>query len=293
MTLAELQTWPATTHAVDIHCVTRWSRPGMIFRGVPLARVLECVRPQKGAKFISFVARSRRDHSTSLPLADALSLGSLLAYEAEGQPLPVDHGGPLRLVVPGRYFYKSLKWLQRIELLAEDRLGYWEAEAGYHNTADPWREERYMAPALDKQEAARLLAKRDFSGRDLRSIAAAGMDLSGLNARGALLRDSDFSRSNLRGACFDGANLSNARLLGADLREAIFLGADVEGADFTAADLRGADFSGASLFGATFCDDSAGPPAGARVDRTVRVAPDQLDALTPPQAAFLRAALGL
>ena len=215
-----------------------------------------------------------------------------MAYESNGNPLPVDHGGPLRLIVPGRYFYKSLKWLERIELLAEDRLGYWEAESGYHNTADPWREERYMAPALDKQEAARLLAKRDFSGRNLRSIAAAGMDLAGLSARGALLRDADFSRANLRGACFDGANLSNARLVGADLRGATFLGADVEGADFTGADLRGADLTGASLFGATFCDESAVPPCGATIDATLRVAPDQLDALTPPQAAFLRAALG-
>jgi hypothetical protein len=293
VTLAELQRWPAMTQAVDVHCVTRWSRPGMVFRGVPLARVLEAARPQEGAKFVSFVARSARDHSTSLPLADALSLSALLAYEAEGKALAVEHGGPLRVVVPGRYFYKSLKWLERIDLLAEDRLGYWEGQAGYHNTADPWREERYMATALDKQEAARLLAKRDFSGRDLRSIAAAGMELRGLRARGALLRDADFSRSDLRGACFDGANLSNARLIGSDLRGAMFLGADVEGADFTGADLREADLRGASLFGATFFDESATATTGAKIDGTVRVTTDQLEALTPSQAAFLRGALGL
>src|SRR5205085_4547294 len=140
-------------------------------------------------------ARSERGHSTSLPLADALALDTLVALTHEGAPLEPIHGGPVRTVVPERYFYKSVKWLERIELLAEDRLGYWEAEAGYHNNADPWLEQRYMAPNLDRLLVSSLLAARDFSNLDLRSIHAAGMDLRGLNARNSLLRD-----ANLRGA---------------------------------------------------------------------------------------------
>ncbi len=80
----------------------------------------------------------------------------MIVWSVEGQSLTSEHGGPLRMIVPGRYLYKSLKWLTRIELLEIDRLGYWEAEAGYHNHADPWREERYLAPELTKQQVAAL-----------------------------------------------------------------------------------------------------------------------------------------
>lgn len=256
---------------IDIHCVTRWSQPGMEFGGVLLRAVLGDAATSTG--FISFVARSERGHSTSLPLAEALALDTLLAWEANGEPLATPHGGPLRAIVPGRYFYKSLKWLERIELLAEDRLGYWEATAGYHNHADPALEQRYLASTLDRHEAARLLAVRDFSGRDLRGIDAHGHDLAGLNARGAVLRDADFRGCRLDGACFDGANLSNARLAGASLRGASFQNADLEGADFSAADVRGADFRGASLFGATF----APLDAEGRIDLALRA---QWDAST-------------
>ncbi len=289
-TLDELQACPTVTRAVDIHCVTRWSKLDVAFTGVPLAAVLHKCSPLPGARFVSFVARSERDHSTSLPLTDALSLETLLVWAANAAPLETCHGGPLRVVVPGRYFYKSLKWLTRIELLAEDRLGYWEAETGYHNVADPWQEQRYMAPTLSKQEASALIANRDFSGRDLRSIDASGRDLAGLNARQALLRDANFSKCNLQRACFDGANLSNANLDGADLRKASFRGGDVEGASFAGADLRGADFSGASLFGATFCHELQ-PLRAARIDRSTRISPDQLEALTPVQMEFVHRSL--
>jgi uncharacterized protein YjbI with pentapeptide repeats len=152
------------------------------------------------------------------------------------------------------------------------------------------REERYMAPAIDRLTARRLLAARDCSGRDLRGIAAAGRDLAGLEARGARLRDADFRGADLQRARFDDANLSNARLQGADLRDASFAGADVEGADFRAADLRGADFRGASLFGATFApDEGAGASFGpARIDRTTRIDREALEALTPLQETFVR-----
>jgi hypothetical protein len=291
-TLDELRALPAVERVLDIHCVTRWTKLAVPFSGVPLRLLLEVCRPLPEARFISFIARSERDHSTSLPQADAQELDTLLALTAEGRPLEEGHGGPVRTVVPGRYFFKSLKWLERIDLLAEDRLGYWEAEAGYHNVADPWREQRYLAANLDRQQVRELLARRDFSGRDLRGIEAGGLDLTGLVARAALLRDAHFERAVLRGACFDEANLSNAHLEGADLREATFVGGDVEGADLRGADVRGTDFTGASLFGATFCPEPGdgegwGP---ARLDHTTRLDAQALDALTPHQQAFVRRA---
>ncbi len=294
--MVELRALPQAERIIDIHCVTRWSKLGVRFSGILLADLLRAADVDPAARFTSFVARSERAHSTSLPLADALRLDALVALDYEGGPLPAEHGGPVRTIVPGRYFYKSLKWLERIELLPEDRLGYWEAAAGYHNTADPWREQRYIAPSLTKQQAQSLIAARDFSGRDLLSINAAGHDLSGLVALGALLRNADFRRCDLRRACFDGANLSNAHLESADLREATFRGADLEGANFAGADLRGADLSGASLFGATFVDERDGQPVaetGARFDAATRLQPEQLEALTPTQYVFARGRLGL
>jgi DMSO/TMAO reductase YedYZ molybdopterin-dependent catalytic subunit len=286
LTLDELKSLPQTELTTDIHCVTRWSRLDMHFHGVLLAEFLRRAAPLSSAKFLSFVANSTRGHSTSLPIEDALRQGALLAFECNGEEISCEHGGPVRTIVPGRYFYKSLKWLKRIEVLQQDRLGYWEAESGYHNEADPWREQRYAAANLAKAEVARLLAARDFSGHDLRSVELSSADLAGLRAVKSLLRDSRFKNANLAGADFTGANLSNAQLCGASLRDAVFLGADVEGADFTSADLRGATFLGASLFGASLHTDGAAP---AKLDATTRFSSAVLDQLTPIQADFLRA----
>jgi len=293
-TLDELKAFPRTEQIVDIHCVTRWTKPAVQFAGVPLATLIERAEPGPTARFVSFVAHSARGHSTSLPLDEALSLETLVALEAERMPLTELHGGPVRTVVPRRYFYKSLKWLARIELLETDRLGYWESVAGYHNRADPWREERYMAPRLSKAEMQAALAGRDFSGRDLRSLDARGHDLRGLVAANALLRDADFRGCPLDRARFDGTNLSNAHFEGASLVAASFLAADVEGANFVGADLRAADFSRASLFGCTFV---AGPPetigltSAAVLDGTTRIDRTALEQLTPIQAAFVATAL--
>jgi DMSO/TMAO reductase YedYZ molybdopterin-dependent catalytic subunit len=290
----ELRALADLEQIVDVHCVTRWSKPGVRFGGVPLRRLLDLCRPQPEARFLSFVARSARGHSTSLPLADALELGALVALTCEGKPLHESHGGPVRMVVPGRYFYKSVKWLQTVELLAEDRLGYWEAQAGYHNTADPGRQQRFLAPSLDRREAQACLARRDFAGRDLRGIDARGHDLAGLNARGSLLRDAHLEEAHLERACFDGANLSGAHLEGAVLAGGSLVNADVEGTNFRGADLRGADFTGASLLGATFCPepedtDAWGP---ARLDHTTRLDVGAVAELTPRQEAFVRSCLG-
>ena len=291
-TLAELRKLPITRTETDIHCVTRWSRLAMPFTGVLLEDLLDSADMVGDGPFVSFVARSERNHSTSLPLADALRLGALIAWEAAGKPLESSHGGPLRSVTPGRYFYKSVKWLERIELLATDRLGYWEATAGYHNTADPWREQRYLAPSLDRHEAAKLLRTRDLAGRDLRGLDARGQELNGLKAQGALLRDSNFSCCELAQANFQGANLSNARLGGANLRGADFTNSDLEGADFSRAHLQGANFTGASILGTTFAplDEQGRLLAGecARWDETTIFDSKRIEDLLPAQRALFR-----
>src|SRR5262245_40557525 len=162
LSLGELSELPQAERLIDIHCVTRWSKLACRFGGVPLLALVDQAGPLSDAKFVSFAARSPRQHSTSLPWDVVRRLDPLVALHYEGQPLASEHGGPVRVVVPGLYFYKSLKWLARVELLAEDRLGYWEGQAGYHNEADPWREQRYMAPAISRAEALKLLKRRDF-----------------------------------------------------------------------------------------------------------------------------------
>ena len=294
-TLAELSAMPRTRMVIDVHCVTRWSRLDMPFAGVLLSAVLEaCGGPTPEARFVRFVARSDRSHDTSLPLPEALTLGGdgvLLATEADDEPLAPEHGGPVRTVTPGRYFYKSLKWLERIELLAEDHLGWWEANAGYHNRADPWREERYLAASLDARMVQRVLTTREAVGLDLRSLAAAGRDLRALSARGAAMRDADLRGADLRDADLRKVNFSNAHLRGADLRGADLRDADVEGADFRGADLRGADFRVASMFGASFGpedgEDASDAAAVARFDADTRLDPATLDGLTPGQRRWM------
>jgi hypothetical protein len=289
LSLAELESLGVESHWIDVHCVTRWSKFDMQFEGVPWTRLLSQIEVAPQACYAIFSSRSERNHTTSLPLEYLNKCGALIALRANGQPLETIHGGPVRMVVPGRYFYKSIKWLDGIEFAAEDRLGYWEADAGYHNEADPWKEQRYVAPHLTKQEAARLIEQKDFRGRDLRGIAAGGRELPGLLATGSLLRDADFRRANLLNAVFHQANLSNAHFEQADLRFSDFREADVEGANFAEADLRGCDFRVASMFGASFGgqnpDNPLGPPA--IIDATTRINPESLAALTDEQRTFI------
>ena len=297
--LAELQALPATTIELDIHCVTRWSKYDVTFEGVTLRQLCDLAQPAQDARFVSFVANTERQHSTSLTLDDALTHDTLIAWSTNGTPLPAQHGGPLRSVVPRKYFYKSVKWLHRIELLQEDRLGYWEAETGYHNHADPWREERFMAPNIDRRTAAKLMESKSFAGWDLRSLNASKMDLAGLDAKSALLRNADFRDSLLSDADFEGANLSNAKFRNANLQNANFVNADLEGADFSGADLRNANLTDASLFGASFCvatedsGESASISHPAILDQSTQIHPNQLENLTETQFRFVRHKLGL
>ena len=294
LNLNELIALPQTRLKMDIHCVTRWSKYDVTFEGIALKHVLDLAGLKSDANFISFVANTERQHSTSLTVSQAIDHQTLLALSANGEPLLKKHGGPLRNVVPGKYFYKSVKWLHRIEILTEDRLGYWEAETGYHNHADPWKEERFMAPNIDRRTAAKLIANKSFANQDLRSLNASRMNLSQLDARSALLRNADFRYSDLTESNFQDANLSNARFRSALLSKSSFLRADLEGADFAGADLRNSDLTNASLFGASFCDVENGQILNpANMDKTTLIHPSQLENLTETQFQFVTTQLGL
>jgi DMSO/TMAO reductase YedYZ molybdopterin-dependent catalytic subunit len=136
----ELQALPSTEITVDIHCVTRWSRFDASFRGVHWRELANLVEPKPHAGFV--VAHAEQGFTANVPLEALEDEHALLAYEADGEPLTPEHGWPLRLVVPSRYFWKSAKWLRGLELRTTDQPGFWE-RYGYHNDADYWKEERY------------------------------------------------------------------------------------------------------------------------------------------------------
>jgi DMSO/TMAO reductase YedYZ molybdopterin-dependent catalytic subunit len=140
LTWEEFDALPKTEHVQDIHCVTRWSRFDMSFRGVHWRDLAPLVRPKPSARFA--IAHAEQGFTANVPYASLEDDHALLATEANGEPLTEEHGWPLRLVIPGKYFWKSAKWLRGIELTASDRPGFWEGY-GYHNDADPWEEERY------------------------------------------------------------------------------------------------------------------------------------------------------
>jgi DMSO/TMAO reductase YedYZ molybdopterin-dependent catalytic subunit len=136
----ELTALPTREITTDIHCVTRWSRFDTSFKGVHWSELAKLVQPKPTARFV--VAHAEQDFTANVPLAALDEDEALLAYEADGEPLTPEHGWPLRLVIPERYFWKSAKWLRGIELLNHDEPGFWE-RLGYHNEADYLKEERY------------------------------------------------------------------------------------------------------------------------------------------------------
>jgi DMSO/TMAO reductase YedYZ molybdopterin-dependent catalytic subunit len=140
LTLGEFMALPQAERVNDIHCVTQWSRYDNTWQGVPVRTLLEMARPKEEAKFVSFT--SYDGYTTNLAMDDFGREENLFAHSWAGQKLERQHGGPVRLVVPHLYFWKSPKWVTRIELLREDRPGFWEVR-GYHNRGDPWMEERY------------------------------------------------------------------------------------------------------------------------------------------------------
>jgi len=140
LTYDELKALPQTEITVDIHCVTRWSRFDTSFRGVHWRELAKLVRPKPTGKFV--LAHAEQGFTANLPLEALEDDEALIAWAADGEPLEPEHGWPLRLVVPSRYFWKSAKWLRGLELLSADQPGFWE-RYGYHNDADYWKEQRY------------------------------------------------------------------------------------------------------------------------------------------------------
>ncbi len=124
----------------DIHCVTRWSRFDVTFEGIHWNALEELVHPRPSARYV--VAQAEQGYTSNVPIRFLRDPLALLATHADGAPLTPEHGAPLRLVIPGKYFWKSAKWLRAIELTAADHPGFWE-RYGYHNDADPFKEERY------------------------------------------------------------------------------------------------------------------------------------------------------
>ena len=139
-TLRELQQLPGSTYAGDIHCVTTWSKLDTSFTGVSVDTLLAAAGPEATATHM--VATSTTGYTTNLPLADITDGKAWVVWEHEGRPLPREHGGPVRMLVPHLYFWKSAKWITKITLLDHDEPGFWEVN-GYHDRGDPWREQRF------------------------------------------------------------------------------------------------------------------------------------------------------
>jgi DMSO/TMAO reductase YedYZ molybdopterin-dependent catalytic subunit len=129
---------PSEDITVDIHCVTKWSKFGTGWRGVAVDTLLADV--ETAAEYA--MAKSYGGYTTNLPLADLLGGKAWVAYRYDGKDLTPEHGGPARLLVPHLYFWKSAKWVNGIDLMAKDQMGFWES-LGYNNYGDPWREQRY------------------------------------------------------------------------------------------------------------------------------------------------------
>ena len=140
LTWHEFRTLPQTETTSDFHCVTRWSRLDNRWKGVLFSEVLQRARPKPNAQFALLLAEE--SYTSNVPLADLLRPNVLFALEHDGEPLTADHGGPLRLVIPHLYAWKSVKWVRGIEFMAQDTPGFWE-ENGYHMYGDPFREQRF------------------------------------------------------------------------------------------------------------------------------------------------------
>lgn len=140
LTHDEFRALPSRDVVADIHCVTGWSRLGDRWTGVAIQEILGRCRPTPDAEFV--MAHCEFGYTTSVPLSVLDDDDVLLCYGWNGADLTVEHGFPLRLLVPKKYFWKSAKWLRGLEFMSRNRLGFWE-KRGYHDEADPWQEQRY------------------------------------------------------------------------------------------------------------------------------------------------------
>ena len=140
LTWEEFTALPQTAMNRDFHCVTQWSKLNNLWVGVQFSEVLRQVKPKPEAQYI--MVHCYGGYTTNLPLDVLKEDDVMFAHQHEGKPLEEAHGGPLRLVVPSRYGWKSAKWVNGLEFMAKDRPGFWE-ERGYHMNGDPWKEERF------------------------------------------------------------------------------------------------------------------------------------------------------
>ncbi|HEY2488010.1 MAG TPA: sulfite oxidase-like oxidoreductase [Streptosporangiaceae bacterium] len=135
----QLMALPQVDVTTDIHCVTKWSKLDTHWRGVSLDTLLDGIDTNAGY----VMARSYGGYTTNLPLPDIRDGKAWVVYEYEGAPLPPEHGGPIRMLVPHLYFWKSAKWVNGLTLMLHDKQGFWE-QLGYNDYGDPWREQRYQ-----------------------------------------------------------------------------------------------------------------------------------------------------
>ena len=140
-TWQEVQQLPRSTYTGDIHCVTTWSKFDVAVSGISVDDLLTAAGPKPEAAFV--MAHSSTGYTTNLPLSDVTDGKAWIVWEYGGKPLAREHGGPVRMLVPHLYFWKSAKWISRLELMREDQPGFWERN-GYHDRGDPWREQRYQ-----------------------------------------------------------------------------------------------------------------------------------------------------
>src|SRR5205823_8068029 len=134
----EFRKLPTETITQDIHCVTKWSKLDTVWEGVSVDTLLDGV--ETSAEYV--MALSAGDYTANLPLEDITGGKAWIVFAFDGAPLPAEHGGPARLLVPHLYFWKSAKWIRGLRLMAEDEPGFWETY-GYHMYGDPCREQRY------------------------------------------------------------------------------------------------------------------------------------------------------
>jgi DMSO/TMAO reductase YedYZ molybdopterin-dependent catalytic subunit len=137
---AEVSSLPREETLCDIHCVTRWSRYDNVFEGIPVRTLLDRARVKPEAKYV--LVQAEHGFTTNVPLEDFSRPGNLLALKHNGRELDPEHGGPIRLLIPHLYFWKSAKWVRGLEFLEDDYPGFWE-QNGYHMRGEPWAEERY------------------------------------------------------------------------------------------------------------------------------------------------------
>lgn len=140
----EIQALPPSVYNGDIHCVTTWSKFDTTFAGVSVDTLLDIARPRPEATHV--VATAASGYTTNLPIDDITGGKAWVVWQFDGKPLAAEHGGPVRMLVPHLYFWKSAKWITRIDLLDHDEPGFWERN-GYHDRGDPWLEQRYQGDA--------------------------------------------------------------------------------------------------------------------------------------------------